>query len=188
MKASKYLRVWLVIILLLAIGIGTYGALSNNSTGNDAGTPQAEEEEGEVVSSGSGSESSYFLSEQRKKDIEMDTLREMIGEYQAVESGDPGEDTYVAGYWHLSIVENIDGKGPYLTVYDNSAGQPGFEGRIMYLHNGVIIVEPDKSQFREMPVDWDLDNGYAVMGIEKSNKGVNINNRETTIYFISVDE
>ena len=80
-----------------------------------------------------GDRDRYFWCAVHKQREDMTELKSFIGDYQALESGSPDDKNYVPGSWHLFISEDHEEKGPYLSIYDSAAGNPGFEGRIMYL-------------------------------------------------------
>ena len=74
MIQKKRIAKWLMITLIMAIGIGTFGALHINS-----------EKEKEA----NDAHPSSYLTNQRQHDIDMTELKSCIGDYQAVESGSP---------------------------------------------------------------------------------------------------
>lgn len=154
MKLNSHIAKWMIVILIMAIGIGTFGALSIRSE------KEKEQKEARPES---------YLTNQRAHDIDMEYLAGMTGEYQADDS-----DGRIGNWWHLSISEDFEDKGPYLSVYDNGAGNPGFEGRIMYLKDSIIIIELDQDLFEQMPVaDWQTEGEgkYAVLDISKTDDG-----------------
>ncbi|MBQ6389379.1 MAG: hypothetical protein IJH90_07090 [Mogibacterium sp.] len=166
---------WLIITLIMAIGIGTFGALYIN---------------GEKDKELNESRPSTYLTNQRKHDIDMKELAKITGEYQAVESGSPDSSDYVAGWWHLFISEDYDEQGPYLSVYDNSAGNPGFEGRIMYLQNDIVIVELDQDLFEQMPADWKTEGEgkYAILDYALTADGIRLGYRGSEADFVRASE
>ena len=115
----------------------------------------------------------------------MTELKTFLGDYQATESGNPEDEDYVSGQWHLFISEEYEGKGPYLSVYDNSACNPGFEGRIMYLKDDILIVEIDQDLYEEMPVDWraEGDGKYAILNISAEEDGLKLGYRGSEVLF-----
>lgn len=154
MKLSKHIAKWMIVILIMAIGIGTFGALSIRN--------EKDKEENEA-------RPSSYLTNQRSHDIDMEALAGLTGEYQADDS-----DGRIGGFWHLSISEDFKDNGPYLSVYDSAAGNPGFEGRIMYLKDNIIIIEIDQDLFEQMPLsDWQTegDGKYAVLDISETEDG-----------------
>lgn len=165
---------WLLITLVMAIGIGTFAALTIQNE------KSREEKEAQPSS---------YLTNQRQHDIDLEALAGLTGDYQAEESGDPGSDKYVAGWWHLMITEEHEGKGPYLSVYDNGAGNPGFEGRIMYLKKGIVIVEIDEDLYEGMPADWQTEGEgkYAILDYRKSGDDVVLGYRGSEAVFIKED-
>ena len=165
---------WLMITLIMAMGIGTFAALSLNN--------EKRKEESEA-------QPSSYLTNQRQHDIDMEELKTLLGDYRAEESGDPESDKYVAGWWHLMITEEYEGKGPYLSVYDAGAGNPGFEGRIMYLKKGIVIVEINEDLFEQMPGDWQTEGEgkYAILDYRKSGDNVVLGYRGSEATFIKED-
>lgn len=165
---------WLLITLVMAIGIGTFAALSLNN--------EKHKEESEA-------QPSSYLTNQRQHDIDMEELKTLTGEYQSEDTGDPESDNYVEDWWHLMITEEFEGKGPYLSVYDNSAGNPGFEGRIMYLKDGIVIVEIDEDLYEGMPADWqpEGEDKYAILDYRKSGDDVVLGYRGNEMLFIKED-
>lgn len=153
---------WLLITLIMAIGIGTFAALSLNN--------EKQKEESEA-------QPSSYLTNQRQHDIDMEALKTLLGDYDAEEG------------WHLMITEEYEGKGPYLSVYDAGAGNPGFEGRIMYLKDGILIVEIDQDFYEQMPADWQTEGEgkYAILDCRKSGDDVVLGYRGSEINFIKED-
>ena len=84
MIRNRHLAKWLMITLIMAIGIGTFGALYINS---------------EKKKETSDAQPSSYLTNQRQHDIDMTELKSFLGDYQAVESGSPDEENYVPGWW-----------------------------------------------------------------------------------------
>ena len=157
MKASRHFAKWLMITLIMAIGIGTFGALYIN---------------GEKEKEANDAQPASYLTNQRQHDIDMSELKKMLGDYQA-------------DYWHLFISEDFEDKGPYLSVYDSSAGNPGFEGRIMYLKDGIVIVEIDEDLFEEMPAAWEPEGEgkYAILDYTLTNEGIKLGYRGSELLF-----
>ncbi len=129
---------------------------------------------------------SSYLTDQRENDINSEELKKITGDYQAVESGEEGKLTYVAPWWHLFISEEYEGMGPYFSVYDNNAGNPGFEGRIMYLKDGILIVEIDDDLFEEMPANWSTEEcgKYAILDYAKTDEGIRLGYRGSDANFV----
>ena len=144
----------------MAIGIGTFAALSIRN--------EKEKEANEA------SPSSY-LTNQRQHDIDLEELKKITGDYRAEE-----------GDWHLFITEEYEEKGPYLSVYDNGAGTPGFEGRIMYLKDGIVIVEIDQDLYEGMPEGWEPegDGKYAILDCSATEDGVRLGYRGSELDFV----
>ena len=160
MKRNRHLAKWLMITLIMAIGIGTFGALYINS-----------EKKKEV----NDAQPSSYLTNQRQHDIDLEVLKKILGDYQAEES-----------FWHLFISEEYEENGPYLSVYDNGAGNPGFEGRIMYLKDGIVIVEIDADLFKEMPAGWEPegDGKYAILDYYVTDEGIRLGYRGNELDFV----
>lgn len=203
MRLRKYFGKWLIVILLMAIGIGTYAAISLQ----DDGAASNESPEGSPGS---------YLTNQRKHDIDMDALGVLEGEYQAAGTSDATEDSgsegqsensssvsedstdsdtnrsddsldnNTPGWWHLSIRSDYDGKGPYLALYDNGSGNPGVEGRIMYLKDDLVIVEIDQDLYEGMPADWqpEGDGKYAILDIIPDGDNIILGYRGSNAEFI----
>ena len=165
MKLRRHYAKWLIITLIMAIGIGTFAALSLNN--------EKRKEESEA-------QSSSYLTNQRQHDIDMKELKKMLGDYQA-EADDPDDE----GFWHLFISDDFEDKGPYMSVYDNEAGNPGFEGRIMYLKKGIVIVEIDQDLFEQMPADWQTEGEgkYAILDYEIEDDGIELGYRGSEVEF-----
>ena len=165
MKFRRHYAKWLIITLIMAIGIGTFAALTI-----------ANEKRKETTEA----KSSTYLTNQRQKDIDMKELKTLLGDYQA-EAEDPDDE----GFWHLFISEDFEDKGPYMSVYDNGAGNPGFEGRIMYLKDGIVIVEIDEDLYEGMPSGWEPEgNGkYAILDYELEDDGIELGYRGNEVEF-----
>lgn len=170
MKRTRYFAKWLVIILLMAIGIGTFGALYLS---------------GEKEKEANEANPSSYLTNQRRHDIDLQDLKLLAGDYQAVESGNPQDPKYIAGWWHLFITDEYEGKGPYLSLNDSASGNPGFEGRIMYLKKGILIVEIDEDLYEGMPADWqpEGEGKYAILDYAVTDSGVRLGYRGTEAQF-----
>lgn len=203
MRKRNYFGIWLLLTLVMALGIGAVAAIrlsdsTDSDSSGDTQTQQSMESQAEAGGDGSEGELSSYLSNQRKHDIDMDYLGELVGDYQAAPPEMQPSDIDET-YWHLSILKEYEGKGPYLTVYDNEAGNPGFEGRIMYLQDNkadekteskVIIVEIDPEYFDAMPADWspEGDGKYAVLDILRTGKGVKLGYRGSDMLFAEETE
>ena len=169
----KHYAKWLIITLIMAIGIGTFGALTI-----------ANEKEKETTEA----KSSTYLTNQRQKDIDMKELKKMLGDYKAGAEdidADDADDGDAAGPWHLCIDEDFQDKGPYMSVYDSGTGAPGFEGRIMYLKDGIVIVEIDEDFFEGMPDGWEPegDGKYAILDYELEDDGIELGYRGHEVEF-----
>lgn len=160
MKFRRHYAKWLILTLIMAIGIGTFAALTINN--------EKDKEANEA-------KSSSYLTNQRQKDIDMKELKTLLGEYDA--EGD---------IWHLLIDEDFEDKGPYLSVHDAGAGNPGFEGRIMYLKDGIVIVEIDEDLYEEMPDGWEPEGKgkYAILDYALMTDGIRLGYRGNEVDFI----
>ena len=179
MSFRKFFGKWLIVIVIMGIGIGTFGALymrgEERKAAEEQQTTEAPaQEEGASGSTATSPES--YLTNQRKHDINLDYLAEICGEYQA--AGDESR-------WHLMITAEHEGDGPYLSVYDSESGDPGFEGRIMYLKDGLVIAEINQDLFKQMPADWkpEGEGKYAILDVTKSFSGVDLGYRGSVIQF-----
>ena len=159
MQFRKHYAKWLIITLIMAIGIGTFAALTISN--------EKKKEESEA-------KSSSYLTNQRQKDIDMKELKTLLGEYDAD-----------SGHWHLMIDEDFEDKGPYLSVRDREAGNAGFEGRIMYLKEGIVIAEIDEDLYKSMPDCWEPEGKgrYAILDYARDNAGIKLGYRGTEILF-----
>lgn len=159
MRSSRHIAKWLIITLIMAIGIGTFAALTVRN--------EKEKEQSEA-------KSSTYLTNQRQKDIDMKDLKTLLGDYDAE-----------SGFWHLFIDEDFEDKGPYLSVYDAGAGNPGFEGRIMYLKEGILIVEIDQDLYEGMPEGWEPEGKgkYAILDYALTDVGIRLGYRGKEVDF-----
>lgn len=159
MRSSRHIAKWLIITLIMAIGIGTFAALTVRN--------EKEKEQSEA-------KSSTYLTNQRQKDIDMKDLKTLLGDYDAG-----------SGSWHLFIDEDFEDKGPYLSVYDAGAGNPGFEGRIMYLKEGILIVEIDQDLYEGMPEGWEPEGKgkYAILDYALTDGGIRLGYRGKEVDF-----
>ena len=150
MKLKKHYAKWLMITLIMAIGIGTFAALTIAN--------EKDKEENEA-------QSSSYLTNQRQKDIDMKELKTL----------------------HLFITDDFEDKGPYMSVYDAGAGNPGFEGRIMYLKDGIVIVEIDEDLYEGMPDGWEPEGKgkYAILDYERTDSGIILGYRGKEVSFTS---
>ena len=104
----------------------------------------------------------------------MKDLKTLLGDYDAE-----------SGSWHLFIDEDFEDKGPYLSVYDAGAGNPGFEGRIMYLKDGILIVEIDQELYEGMPEGWEPEGKgkYAILDYALTDGGIRLGYRGKEVDF-----
>ena len=164
MRSSRHIAKWLIITLIMAIGIGTFAALTVRN--------EKQKEETEA-------QSSTYLANQRQKDIDMKALKTLLGDFDAEN-----------GSWHLFISEDFEDKGPYMSVYDTGAGNPGFEGRIMYLKKGILIVEIDQDLYEGMPEGWEPEGKgkYAILDYALTDGGMMLGYRGNEVDFAAASE
>ena len=164
MKKNRYIAKWFIVILIMAIGIGTFGALTVRNE------KQKEENDARPGS---------YITNQRKHDIDMTELAKLAGDF-------------ASDGWTLTIYEDKGDMGPYLAMKEGSEGRSGFEGRIMYLKDGIIIVEIDEDLFEGMPDGWEADGKgkgdtrYAILDIAVSDNGLTLGYRGDEIVFSAV--
>lgn len=118
---------------------------------------------------------------ERESDVDGAMLESISGEYQVVEEGSEADS--IGYWWHLSIYNDVD-KGPYLSIYDNSAGNPGVEGRIFALDDSNIKVKCDSDLTEEMPSDkWKQDGDYLKLKYEVKGNSIFLENSDRIIEF-----
>ena len=161
MKRSRYFAKWLIVILVMAIGIGTFGALTISR--------EKEKEQNDA-------RPDSYITNQRKHDIDMTELAKLKGEY-------------ASDAWLLTVSEDKGDNGPYLELKGSADADSGFAGRIMYLKDGIIIVEIDEDLFESMPDGWEADgkgkgkSRYAILDIAGTDNGVTLGYRGDNIAF-----
>ena len=79
MKFRRHYAKWLIITLIMAIGIGTFAALTISN--------EKQKEESEA-------QSSSYLTNQRQKDVDMKALKSLLGEF-----------VWDDGCWHLLVCD-----------------------------------------------------------------------------------
>ena len=115
-------------------------------------------------------------------DIDREALSLANGEYQAVEVDDP--DDYIGSWWHLSILEDDHDYGDYLTIYDNEAGNPGVEGKIVLIDDKNIKVKIDPDYYDQLPSGQWKDSGeYLELTYERTQDGIILTNNGKSIVF-----
>ena len=161
MRSSRHIAKWLIITLIMAIGIGTFAGLTVRN--------EKQKEETEA-------QSSTYLTNQRQKDIDMKELKTLLGDFDAEN-----------GQWHLVIDEDFEDKGPYMSLKD---GETGFEGRIMYLKKGIVIVEIDEDLYSGMPEGWEPEGKgkYAILDYALTDGGIRLGYRGNEIDFAAASE
>lgn len=116
------------------------------------------------------------------RDIDRDALILAMGEYQAVPVDDP--DDYIGSWWHLSILEGDYEYGNYLTIYDNEAGNPGVEGKIVLIDDNNIKVKIDPDYYDELPSGkWKDSGDYLELTYERTPDGIILTNNGKSIRF-----
>lgn len=86
--------------------------------------------------------------------VDDEIFSSLIGEYQVVAQENDNHELSVGGWWHLSV---LDEEGPYLSIYDNEAGNPGVEGKVVALDESNIKIETDPDLTDELPAfEWSL--------------------------------
>lgn len=119
--------------------------------------------------------------------INMECFDEVKGEYriQGCESED--ENVYVAGYWMLSFFEAEE--GPYLSIYDCGAGNPGVEGYIIAMDEESVNVQIDPDYYEELPkANWADQGGILYLQYELTGEGILLYNggKETVLEGVRV--
>ena len=165
LKNKKKFIIGAIILLCLNIAFGVWISQEIRQSENKADTTTEN--------------SSVKVSKDRQ--IDKPDFKAILGDYSGVTIGTDKEEEF----WDLSIMSEHGDDGEYLIITNSETGAPGFEGKIMFLHNEVIIVEINQDQFKSMPANWerDVDDQYAVMGCVRTDKGVELTCRETTILF-----
>ena len=126
--------------------------------------------------------SAVMLSACGSSDIDKEALTLAMGEYQAVEVDDP--DDYIGSWWHLSILEDDYEYGDYLTIYDNEAGNPGVEGKIVLIDDKNIKVKIDPDLYDQLPSGQWKDSGeYLELTYERTPDGIILTNNGKSIVF-----
>lgn len=124
----------------------------------------------------------FMLTACESGDIDKDSLTLACGEYQAVEVDDP--DDYIGSWWHLSILEDDYECGDYLSIYDNEAGNPGVEGKIILIDDKNIKVEIDPELYDQLPSGQWKDSGeYLELTYERTTDGIILTNNGKSIRF-----
>ena len=107
------------------------------------------------------------------------------GEYQIVES--KSDDNNAGSWWRLSIHEtNYDDEKhvEYFSIYDNEAGNPGVEGKIVELTDNYIKVLIDPEYYDKLPSGkWHQKGKYLEMSYTKNNKDIILSNNNISLYF-----
>ena len=106
----------------------------------------------------------------------------ICGTYDVVEHESDDFDRYVGGWWALDIGD-FEGSGPYLTIYDCGAGNPGVEGPIVALDESSVSI--DCSEIHdELPVGcWKYDEKTLTMDYKVTDEGIELTNNDFAIKF-----
>lgn len=111
------------------------------------------------------------------KSIDDAAAQKIIGEYQAA------DDSGIDEWWHLSICWDDEDR-LYLSIYDNSAGNPGIEGPVVSLDNEQIAMEYDDDYYDKLPSDkWKTDGKYLIMSYSLSEEGITLSNKNADAVF-----
>lgn len=125
------------------------------------------------------------------KDVNQDALGSLIGEYQAVEFDNGNDNDYVGGWWHLSIRDELSDEGSDFSIYDNEAGNPGVEGKMLLVDDANIKIEINPDYYDELPTSsWQDSGDFLEMTYAVTDDGIELTNNGKTIHFVkeSVDE
>ncbi|MBQ0040550.1 MAG: hypothetical protein KBS56_00735 [Clostridiales bacterium] len=115
-------------------------------------------------------------------DVDAAALNNIIGEYQAVAVED--EDNFVGGWWHLSIRDEYSEEGSDFSIYDNEAGNPGVEGKIVKLDDSSMVIEINPDYYDELPSsNWNDSGDTLEMTYVKTDSGIELTNSDCTIAF-----
>lgn len=116
--------------------------------------------------------------------VDSECLSIISGEYQASGIYDAENDEYVDAFWHLTILEDNEGEGPYFTIYDNEAGNPGVEGRLIFLDDKTIKVLVDEEYYEQLPSDkWELDGDTLTVDYAMTELGIVLYNNNVEVGF-----
>lgn len=119
--------------------------------------------------------------------IDAAALNSIVGEYQAVAVED--EDNFVGGWWHLSIRDEYSEEGSDFSIYDNEAGNPGVEGKIVKLDDSSIVIEINPNYYDELPSgNWNDSGDTLEMTYVKTDDGIELTNNSVAINFIQDKE
>ena len=131
------------------------------------------------------------LSSCGSKDVNQDALGSLIGEYQAVEFDNGNDNDYVGGWWHLSIIDELSDEGSDFSIYDNEAGNPGVEGKMLLVDDANIKIEINPDYYDKLPTSsWQDSGDFLEMTYAVTDDGIELTNNGKTIHFVkeSVDE
>ncbi len=103
----------------------------------------------------------------------------IAGDYQA-SPNDPN----LREYWHLTILSDWEGYPYYLTIYDNSAGNPGVEGEVIGLYSDSMRIHIDPDYFDELPADWILDGEDLVLAYQADKDAIILTNNNRSATFL----
>lgn len=121
-------------------------------------------------------------------DVDSEALKAISGEYQAKGIYNKEFNEYDGSYWHLSIIPSgtYDHENDYLSIYDNSAGNPGVEGDISYLDSEKLKVRIDTDYYEELPDgDWECDGETLELSYQKTDEGIVLTNNGKDVLFLT---
>ena len=109
-------------------------------------------------------------------------INDIAGDYQ-IRTTDSAEATD-DDYWHLSIYEDEE-LGPYLSIYDNLAGNPGVEGIITEINDTDITVQIDPDYYDQLPsYDWQDSGDTLEISYKITDEGIILTNNDTALRFV----
>ena len=113
--------------------------------------------------------------------VDKDVFNLISGDYQVV--AEENDDDYIGTWWHLSIHYD-DEQGPYLSIYDNEAGNPGVEGPIVELNNDSVKIQWDPDYMDQLPSGkWKLDGDFLTMDYQINADGIELTNSGRSLQF-----
>lgn len=106
----------------------------------------------------------------------------LLGEYQVAGNDTDGDD-FVGSWWHLSI-RNTENDELELSIYDNEAGNPGIQGKVLCLNDKEIVIEYDPDYYEELPSSkWKLHGKRLSMTYQLTDDGIILTNNKKSINF-----
>lgn len=121
--------------------------------------------------------------------VDEEIFGNLAGHYQAEEQGSPEKGDYVGAFWHLFLSDKYPDEADYLfTIYDNGAGNPGFQGEVVSLDEKHMKVKIDLDEFEQMPGSWQHEDGYIVFTYEQKKNKLYLSNHQCTVTFHKENE